>query len=93
MKLIDCPGIGPRPIGECVYGGPLLKEPDPAVATDADWAGYVFHGSVVASAQPEWWFHRPSGTWFVAERDTTRDLILTTYLYRPGHADDEGGDG
>jgi sarcosine oxidase subunit delta len=27
----------------------------------------------------EWWFHVPSGYWFIAERDTATDEILHTY--------------
>ncbi len=27
----------------------------------------------------EWWFHIPSGYWFIAERDTVTDRILDTY--------------
>jgi sarcosine oxidase subunit delta len=29
----------------------------------------------------EWWYHLPSGTWFVAERDVVQDRFLRTYLY------------
>jgi sarcosine oxidase subunit delta len=29
----------------------------------------------------EWWCHTPSGVWFIAERDTTTDTVLRSYLY------------
>jgi sarcosine oxidase subunit delta len=29
----------------------------------------------------EWWYHAPSGVWFVADRDTGTDSVLRTYLY------------
>ena len=27
----------------------------------------------------EWWFHTASAYWFIAERDTATDTIVTTY--------------
>jgi sarcosine oxidase delta subunit len=31
----------------------------------------------------EWWYHSPSGTWFIAERNTLTDKVARTYLVSP----------
>jgi sarcosine oxidase subunit delta len=83
MKLMTCPINGRRAISEFAYGGEVREMPDPAMATDQAWADYVFNRSGVPGVKKEWWCHTPSGVWFVAERDTTTDTILRTYLYSP----------
>jgi sarcosine oxidase subunit delta len=55
--------------------------PAPATCSDAEWADYVFHRTGEPGIRKEWWYHLPSGTWFIAERDNQKDEILTTYLY------------
>ncbi|MDX2171393.1 MAG: sarcosine oxidase subunit delta [Deltaproteobacteria bacterium] len=80
MKLLTCPLNGPRPIAEFVYGGELRAMPDAATASDREWAEYVFHRNGAAGVKRELWYHAPSGTWFVAERDTLRDRVVATYL-------------
>ena len=75
MKLLPCPHLGPRPLEEFVYGGAERTAPDPATCTDEAWAAYVFHREGQPRLRPEWWYHRPSGTWFVLERDTGSDAI------------------
>lgn len=81
MKIMTCPINGPRAITEFAYGGEVRVMPDPAAASDAEWADYVFNRSGVAGRKREWWCHTPSGVWFVAERDTATDQIVRTYLY------------
>ena len=83
MKLMTCPINGRRAISEFAYGGEVREMPDPASATDEAWADYVFNRSGVPGVKKEWWCHTPSGVWFIAERDTTTDTILRTYLYQP----------
>jgi sarcosine oxidase subunit delta len=83
VKIMSCPVNGPRAISEFAYAGELRTMPDPATTSDADWADYVFNKSGVAGIKREWWCHTPSGVWFIAERDTTSDTILRTYLYVP----------
>jgi sarcosine oxidase, subunit delta len=83
MKLMTCPINGRRAISEFAYGGELREMPDPAVASDQAGADYVFNRSGVPGVKREWWCHTPSGVWFIAERDTTSDTILRTYLYPP----------
>jgi sarcosine oxidase subunit delta len=81
MKIMHCPVNGPRAISEFVCGGELRPMPDPAAASDAQWADYVFNRNGAPGLKKEWWCHVPSGVWFIAERDTATDVIHRTYLY------------
>jgi sarcosine oxidase, subunit delta len=83
MKLMTCPINGRRAISEFACGGELREMPDPGKASDQAWADYVFNRSSVPGVKKEWWCHTASGVWFIAERDTTSDTILRTYLYSP----------
>ncbi len=78
MKLIPCPLNGLRPADEFIYAGEVRPMPD-SHCTDADWARHVFHRSGVPGIKQEWWCHTPSGYWFIAERDTTSDEILSSF--------------
>ena len=86
MKLMTCPVNGPRVISEFAYGGELRTMPDPAAASDAVWADYVFNRNSVPAVKQEWWCHTPSGVWFIAERDTATDTIRA-HLSLPGRAE------
>ena len=81
MKIIECPLNGPRPVQEFHFGGELRAMPDGATATDEQWADYVFNRHGEPGVRREWWYHVPSGTWFIAERDNTTDEVRRTYLY------------
>jgi len=81
MKIMTCPVNGPRAISEFTYGGEIRPMPDPATSSDDTWADYVFNRNGSPGVKREWWCHTPSNTWFVAERDTARDVIVRTYLY------------
>lgn len=78
---MTCPVNGPRAITEFVYGGEVRPTPDPATCSDAEWTDYVFNRNGSPGVKREWWCHVPSNTWFIAERDTARDVVLRTYLY------------
>jgi sarcosine oxidase subunit delta len=80
MKLLPCPINGPRPVSEFVYGGEFRDMPMPDAATDEQWADYVFNRTSVPGFKKEWWYHMPSGTWFIAERDVQTDVVRRTYL-------------
>ena len=71
MKLLNCPVNGLRPLQEFTYGGELRPMPDPDACTDEVWAEYVFNRAGEPGIRLEWWQHTASGTWFIAERDTT----------------------
>jgi sarcosine oxidase subunit delta len=79
MKQLTCPLNGERPLSEFAYGGEVRDMPDPETCTDDQWADYVFNRSGVPGIKREWWCHLASGYWFIAERDTLRDLVLATY--------------
>lgn len=84
MKLLHCPINGPRPLEEFVYGGEAREQPDPDSCTDAEWADYVFNRNGAPTLKREWWYHLPSGTWLIAERDTGNDAVARTYLWGEG---------
>ena len=79
MKTMNCPLNGPRNISEFVYGGEVRQMPDPNRCSDREWAEYVFYSNNGIGVITEWWLHAPSGYWFIAERHTATDEILTTY--------------
>jgi sarcosine oxidase subunit delta len=81
MKLIPYPINGPRPAQEFVFGGEVREMPDPDACTDAEWADYVFNRTGEPGVRKEWWYHLPSGTWFIAERDNMNDTFVASYLY------------
>jgi sarcosine oxidase subunit delta len=82
VKVMNCPLNGPRPLQEFAFGGEFRSMPDPAATGDREWAGYVFHRAGAPGVRVEWWYHVPSGTWFLAERDTQKDVILRTCLFK-----------
>ena len=86
MKIMTCPVNGKRPISEFVYGGEVRLMPDPATTNDMAWADYVFNRNNAPSLKQEWWCHAPSNTWFIAERNTLTDEILSTYLFGKNHS-------
>lgn len=90
MKILTCPLNGPRPLQEFLYGGEYRPMPDPKVATDAAWADYVFNRTGEPCLRREWWYHTPSGTWFIAERDNLKDMIVATYLFDHANQPREG---
>ena len=81
MKLLNCPINGVRPISEFLFGGEYREMPNPDDCSDLEWASYVHYRDNAPGIKKEWWYHTPSGTWFVAERNTMTDEVLTTYLY------------
>ncbi len=74
MKHIDCPGIGPRPIVEFIYDGEV-RPPAPEDASLEVLADRVFNRSGAPGVLREWWYHRPTGSWYVLERDTVTNEI------------------
>ena len=79
MKLLRCPLNGVRPIDEFAYGGEVRRAPNAEVCSDAQWGDHVFNRSGSPRVKREWWYHVPSGYWFIAERDTSSDVVLETY--------------
>jgi sarcosine oxidase, subunit delta len=79
MKQLRCPLNGARPIEEFACGGEVRRGPDPDICSDAQWADHVFNRNGAPAVKREWWYHVPSGYWFIAERDTASDVVVTTY--------------
>ena len=80
MKLLRCPINGERPLQEFAYGGEYNPMPDPEKVSDLEWANYVFNRDGGPQVKLEWWQHTASGVWFLAERDTARDMVVRTFL-------------
>ncbi|MBK5937749.1 sarcosine oxidase subunit delta [Halochromatium roseum] len=74
MKLIPLPDLGPHPVTEFDYGGEQSRPP--LVADDATWAAHVFNRTGAPGVLREWWYHRPTGGWYLFERDTAQDRFL-----------------
>lgn len=81
MKLLKCPINGTRPLREFIFGGEWRDMPNPDTSSDLEWASYVHYRDNAPGIKKEWWYHSPSGTWFIAERNTLTDEVLATYLY------------
>ena len=86
MKLLNCPMNGLRPLAEFVFGGEHREMPDAATCSDQEWAAYVHYRDNAPGIKKEGWYHTPSGTWFIAERNTMTDEVLNTYLFGKGPA-------
>jgi sarcosine oxidase subunit delta len=71
VKRINCPDLGPRNITEFAWGGEVQSTVDPTSA--ADWAAAVWRRSNIAGAVTEWWYHIPTCTWHIVQRDTRTD--------------------
>jgi len=84
VKLLHCPINGPRPVSEFAFGGEVREMPDPVTCSDLQWSDYVFNRNGAPGVKKEWWYHLASGVWFIAERDTTADRVLRTYLWGEG---------
>lgn len=78
MKIMNCPLNGPRNIQEFICGGPVVAQPDPHRCSDEEWTDFVFMEENRAGVVREWWCHVPTAYWFIAERDTVTDEILST---------------
>jgi sarcosine oxidase subunit delta len=81
MKILNCPINGPRPVDEFAYGGESRDMPDGSSCSDTEWADYVFNRNGTPGTKKEWWYHVPSGTWLIAERNTATDHVERTYLW------------
>jgi sarcosine oxidase subunit delta len=81
MLLIPCPHCGPRPETEFYCGGEAhIARPDPATASDADWAAYLYLRTNRKGLILERWLHNHGcQRWFNAARDSVSDGFLAIY--------------
>ena len=78
--LLPCPFCGPRPVDEYAYFGEVTRRPT-GEPTLRDLTEYVYFRDNVAGPQREWWQHRMGcGEWFLAERDTRTNEVLSVTL-------------
>jgi heterotetrameric sarcosine oxidase delta subunit len=76
--LLPCPHCGLRDVNEFHYQGEVTRRPGPGPAL-RELTEYVYFRDNVAGVQREWWYHRAGcGLWFVAERDTRTNEVLST---------------
>ena len=76
--LINCPNCGNRSVYEFRFGGETLQRPpeDSAITT---WTKYFYERRNISGLQEEWWYHSQGcRKWFLANRDTTNNMILST---------------
>jgi sarcosine oxidase subunit delta len=77
--LVPCPNCGPRSVYEFRFGGELRRRPQ-SDAPDSDWVDYIYNRANINGKQKEWWYHRDGcGKWFIAERDTTSNIVSASY--------------
>ncbi len=90
MIVLSCPNCGPRNVAEFRYGGEVHPRPPvPEAVSDEAWIDFIYMRANKAGRRPEWWYHRNGcGLWFLAERDTTTNTILSTYLPGQGERHD-----
>jgi len=78
--LVPCPTCGPRDVNEFSCAGEVTSRPkaDPSLH---ELMSYVHFRRNVAGIQREWWYHRfGCQTWFLAERDTRTNEVLTAEI-------------
>jgi len=82
VLLIECPWCGPRGEEEFVARGEahVARPADPAAASDAEWADYLFMRTNAKGLHRERWLHAHGcRRWFNAVRDTVTHRIHATY--------------
>jgi sarcosine oxidase subunit delta len=77
---LTCPNCGVREVTDFGFGGEVNPRPA-ASATPRELNAYLYFRRNPAGAQVEWWHHR-SGckAWFLAERDTSTNVVSWTAL-------------
>ena len=76
--LLECPLNGRRPVSEFLYGGFYRPDRDPELAKDRDWTEHLFLAPEQGDVVLEWWCHRASSYWFIAQRDVASGKFLRT---------------
>src|SRR6202142_1719535 len=83
---LECPSCGLRDVNEFKFQGEITRRPR-SRPTRRELFDYVYFRDNVAGVQREWWYHRVGcGRWFIAERDTTTNEVLSTSVPSAGAA-------
>ena len=96
MFRIPCPYCGPRDQTEFQYGGEasVRRPSEPEVASDAEWAAYLFYRDNLKGMHVERWVHRfGCRQWFLLERDTETHAMGRSWTLPAGDGADPGGPG
>jgi len=89
--FLPCPHCGSRPVDEFAYFGEVTHRPK-SKPTLRELTDYVYLRDNVAGRQREWWQHRQGcGEWFLAERDTRTNEVISVSLPEPQRSH-EGSD-
>ncbi|MEQ6250001.1 sarcosine oxidase subunit delta [Sulfitobacter sp. HNIBRBA3233] len=83
--IIDHPLLGPRDSAEFTYIGDasLMRRPDPATASAADWHAYAYLRANPAGTHRELWFHEGGDrSYLVVTRNTLTHEIEGVELAR-----------
>jgi sarcosine oxidase subunit delta len=77
--LLSCPyclDAGPRPVEEFRCSGEVTRRPqqDPSLR---ELNTYIYFRDNVAGVHREWWFHRACEQWFLADRDTRTNEVIS----------------
>lgn len=76
LILLPCPWCGPRDASEFGHVGELSSRPDPAVATPAEWRGYLYLRTNPCGWVKETWYHRMGCRRFIKiERHTETNEV------------------
>jgi sarcosine oxidase subunit delta len=75
--VLACPHCGVREVTDYAYGGEVSQRPTSQPSL-RELNEYNYFRVNVAGVQREWWYHR-SGCreWFIAERDTRTNEVLS----------------
>jgi heterotetrameric sarcosine oxidase delta subunit len=78
--LLTCPHCGPRDVAEFHFRGEVTQRPSERPTLE-ELSRYVYLRRNVAGVQREWWYHRHGcEAWFLADRDTRTNEVLSTEL-------------
>ena len=84
--LLPCPNCGPREVEEFRCAGEVTQRPKEA-PTLRELTSYVYFRDNTRGVHREWWYHRHGcGQWFLAERDTRDNTVISTEIPRPSPA-------
>lgn len=89
---LTCPNCGKRSVSEFTFKSEFKDRP----ASDADfteWADYVYFRENNRGRQTEWWYHRRGcQSWFLVERDTTRNTDHQSFWLKDFNRNSKIGD-
>ena len=87
MQLFPCPFCGPREEPEFHFGAEPSPRPEGERVSDEAWTDYLHMADARVGTAREVWVHLTCGTFFVMERDTlTQEVLSSSHLPGGGGA-------